>query len=138
MKMDGMSLVWGTNPVKVSFLFYLGFSIQQEEVRLCYTTDDIFTHFGHQIEVVEILSYCLKYLPRTENIYWGDWLGFGRTDIHQNTLTYVFLSQSQKLSCNSHISFCHQDGLLYAVCKPLTETFVDTSSVGSTLLIVSV
>ena len=76
---DGMSLVWGTNPVNGKFLFGTSFAFNKKKIRLCYTTDDIFTHFGHQIEVVEILSYCLKYLPRSENIYWVIF-GFGRTD----------------------------------------------------------
>ena len=131
MKMDGMSLVWGTNPANGKFFVCTKAAFNKKKVRLCYTTDDIFTHFGHQIEVVEILSYCLKYLPRTENIYWGDWLGFGRTDvITQNTLTYVFPEAiSQKLVIAPHTQvFVTQDGLLpNAVCKPLNETFVDTS-----------
>ena len=131
MKMDGMSLVWGTNPVNGKFFVCTKAAFNKKKIRLCYTTDDIFTHFGHQIEVVEILSYCLKYLPRTENIYWGDWLGFGRTDVlTQNTLTYVFPEAiSQKLVIAPHTQvFVTQDGLLSnAVCKPLTETFVDTA-----------
>ena len=131
MKMDGMSLVWGTNPTNGKFFVSTKAAFNKKKIRLCYTTDDIFTHFGHQIEVVEILSYCLKYLPRTENIYWGDWLGFGRTDvITQNTLTYVFPEAiSQKLVIAPHTQvFVTQDGLLSnAVCKPLTEIFVDTA-----------
>ena len=131
MKMDGMSLVWGTNPANGKFFVSTKAAFNKKKIRLCYTTDDIFTHFGHQIEVVEILSYCLKYLPRTENIYWGDWLGFGRTDvITQNTLTYVFPEAiSQKLVIAPHTQvFVTQDGLLSnAVCKPLTEIFVDTA-----------
>ena len=131
MKMDGMSLVWGTNPANGKFFVSTKAAFNKKKIRLCYTTDDIFTHFGHQIEVVEILSYCLKYLPRTENIYWADWLGFGRTDVlTQNTLTYVFPEAiSQKLVIAPHTQvFVTQDGLLSnAVCKPLTEIFVDTA-----------
>ena len=56
------------------------------------------------MEVFDILSHCLKYLPRTENIYWGDWLGFGRSHVvEQNTLTYVFAEKpEQKLIIAPH------------------------------------
>ena len=131
MKMDGMSLVWGTNPDNGKFFVCTKAAFNKKKIRLCYTTDDIFTHFGHQIEVVEILSYCLKYLPRTENIYWGDWLGFGRTNtLNPNTITYVFPEHiPQKMVIAPHTQvFITQDGLLSnAVCKPLTEIFVDTA-----------
>ena len=89
MKIDGMSLVWGTNPSNGKFFVCTKAAFNKKKVRLCYNTDDIYQHFGHQEEVSEILGYCLRYLPRTENIYWGDWLGFGRTQINQcKTLTY--------------------------------------------------
>lgn len=131
MKMDGMSLVWGTNPDNGKFFVCTKAAFNKKKIRLCYTTDDIFTHFGHQIEVVEILSYCLKYLPRTENIYWGDWLGFGRTNVlKQNTISYLFPQKiDQKLVIAPHTQvYITQDGLLSnAVCKPLTEIFVDTA-----------
>ena len=131
MKMDGMSLVWGTNPDNGKFFVCTKAAFNKKKIRLCYTIDDVFTHFGHQLEVVEILSYCLKYLPRTENIYWGDWLGFGRTDtLKSNTITYVFPEKiSQKMVIAPHTQvYITQDGLLSnAVCKPLTEIFVDTA-----------
>ena len=104
MKMDGMSLVWGTNPENGKFFVCTKAAFNKKKIRLCYTTDDIFTHFGHQIEVVEILSYCIKYLPRTENIYWGDWLGFGRTQLLKpNTISYLFPEKiSQKMVIAPH------------------------------------
>ena len=131
MKMDGMSLVWGTNPQNGKFFVCTKAAFNKKKIRLCYTIDDIFTHFGHQLEVVEILSYCIKYLPRTENIYWGDWLGFGRTSIlNPNTITYVFPEHIvQKMVIAPHTQvFVTQDGLLSnAVCKPLTEMFDNTA-----------
>ena len=127
MKMDGMSLVWGTNPANGKFFVCTKAAFNKKKIRLCYTIDDILTHFGHQIEVVDILSHCLKYLPRTENIYWGDWLGFGRTNtLNPNTITYVFPEHiPQKMVIAPHTQvFVTQDGLLSnAVCKPLTEIF---------------
>ena len=132
MKMDGMSLVWGTNPDNGKFFVCTKAAFNKKKIRLCYTIDDIMTHFGHQMEVVDILSHCLKYLPRTENIYWGDWLGFGRTNVlKQNTISYLFPEEiSQKLVIAPHTQvFITQDGLLCnAVCKPLTEIF-DNSTI---------
>ena len=129
MKMDGMSLVWGTNPANGKFFVCTKAAFNKKKIRLCYTTDDIFTHFGHQIEVVEILSYCLKYLPRTENIYWGDWLGFGRTNtLKPNTISYVFPENiSQKMVIAPHTVVNVQEEMWSSVCKPLTEIFVDTA-----------
>ena len=131
MKMDGMSLVWGKNPNNGRFFVCTKAAFNKKKIRLCYTTEDIDVHFGHQEEVAEILYYCLKYLPRTDNIYWGDWLGFGRTNVlKQNTISYLFPEKiDQKLVIAPHTQvFITQDGLLSnAVCKPLTEIFDDTA-----------
>jgi len=131
MKMDGMSLVWGTNPANGRFFVCTKSAFNKKKVRLCYTSDDIDTHFGHQEEVAEILYYCLKYLPKTDNIYWGDWLGFGRTDVlTQNTLTYVFSDViSQQLVIAPHTQVYVEDKMCDAVCVPLEEVFVDTDMI---------
>ena len=129
MKMDGMSLVWGTNPENGKFFVCTKAAFNKKKIRLCYTIDDILTHFGHQIEVVDILSHCLKYLPRTENIYWGDWLGFGRTNtLNPNTITYVFPEHiPQKMVIAPHTVVNVQEEMWSAVCQPLTEIFDDTA-----------
>ena len=133
MKMDGMSLVWGTNPQNGKFFVCTKAAFNKKKIRLCYNHDDLYKYFGHQMEVFDILSHCLKYLPRTENIYWGDWLGFGRSHVvEQNTLTYVFAEKpEQKLIIAPHTQvFLTQDNLLCnAVCKPLEEIFDDTNIV---------
>lgn len=128
MKMDGTSLVWGTNPLNGKFFVCTKAAFNKKKIRLCYTTEDIFTHFGHQIELVDVLSNCLKYLPRTENIYWGDWLGFGGVDTLQpNTLTYVFPEKiEQRLVIAPHTQVHVFDAMCDAVCVPLRESFVDT------------
>ena len=129
MKMDGMSLVWGTNPHNDQFFVCTKAAFNKKKDRKCYTTEDIFKHFGHQMEVVDILSHCLKYLPRTENIYWADWLGFGRTDvITQNTLTYVFDEAiDQKLVIAPHTQVHVTGEFCDAECVPLKDSFPDTA-----------
>ena len=129
MKMDGMSLVWGTNPENGKFFVCTKAAFNKQKIRLCYDHDDLYKFFGHQMAVFEILSHCLKYLPRTENIYWGDWLGFGRTHIvQQNTLTYVFAEKPmQKLIIAPHTKVTVTGKMCDAVCEPLEEIFDDTS-----------
>ena len=129
MKMDGMSLVWGTNPENGKFFVCTKAAFNKQKIRLCYDHDDLYKFFGHQMSVFEILSHCLKYLPRTENIYWGDWLGFGRTHVvQQNTLTYVFAEKPmQKLIIAPHTKVTVTGKMCDAVCEPLEETFDDTS-----------
>ena len=40
MKMDGMSLVWGTNPANGKFFVCTKAAFNKKKIRLCYTTDD--------------------------------------------------------------------------------------------------
>lgn len=131
MKMDGMSLVWGTNPANGKFFVCTKAAFNKKKIRLCYSQKDILTHFGHQMEVVDILSRCLAHLPRTKNIYWGDWLGFGKTDVFtQNTLTYVFDDAiEQELVIAPHTVVNVYAEMWENVCTPLTETFEDTDMV---------
>jgi len=131
MKMDGMSLVWGNNPANGKFFVCTKAAFNKKKIRLCYTQEDILTHFGHQMEVVDILSRCLKYLPRTGKIYWGDWLGFGKTDVFtQNTLTYVFPEAiDQQLVIAPHTVVNVYAEMWQNVCVPLTETLEDTDIV---------
>jgi hypothetical protein len=131
MKMDGMSLVWGTNPANGKWFVSTKSAFNKKKIKLCYTQEDILNHFGHQIEVVDILSHCLKYLPRTGKIYWGDWLGFGKTDtLTQNTLTYKFPNEiRQKLVITPHTIVNVYAEMWNSVCTPVTELFEDTDMV---------
>ena len=131
MKMDGMSLVWGTNPANGKFFVCTKAAFNKKKIRLCYTVEDILTHFGHQIEVVDILTNCLFHLPKTDKIIWGDWLGFGHTDVlTQNTLTYAFPEAiDQKLVIAPHTIVNVYAEFSDGVCEPLTDTLEDTKMV---------
>jgi len=131
MKMDGMSLVWGTNPANGKFFVCTKAAFNKKKVRLCYTVEDILNHFGHQIEVVDILTNCLFHLPKTDKIFWGDWLGFGHTDVlTQNTLTYVFPEViEQRLVIAPHTVVNVYAEFSDSVCEPLTEVLEDTDMV---------
>lgn len=91
-KIDGApSLVWGTHPENGKFFVSTKSAFNKKKIKVCYTQDDIFTHFGHQPNVAQILFKCLKYLPQTEGVFQGDFIGFGGQSTYKpNTITYKF------------------------------------------------
>lgn len=92
-KIDGApAIVWGTHPENGKFFVCTKAAFNKQKIRVCYTQDDIFTHFGHQPNVVKILIYCLDFLPRTEGVFQGDFVGFGSglDKFTPNTITYKF------------------------------------------------
>jgi hypothetical protein len=92
LKVDGSpSLVWGTDPSTGDFFVGTKSVWNKKKIKICYTQADVFALYGEQPALVEILCACLKYLPRTEKIYQGDWIGFGGSDEYTpNTITYKF------------------------------------------------
>jgi hypothetical protein len=91
-KMDGApAIVWGTNPENGEFFVGTKSVFNKKKIKICYTQNDITTLYGHQPNVVSILTACLAYLPRTDVVYQGDFIGFGGDDTYTpNTVTYVF------------------------------------------------
>jgi hypothetical protein len=131
MKMDGISLVWGTNPANGEFFVSTKSAFNKKKIRLCYTQEDIEFHFGHQPDLAQKLSFCLTYLPRTDNIYWGDFLGFGGTDTFQpNTIAYVFPEEIDSfLVIAPHTQVYVHNEMWDAICEPLQETFSDSAAI---------
>ena len=75
-KIDGApAIVWGTHPENGKFFVCTKAAFNKQKIRVCYNQDDIFTHFGHQPNVVKILIYCLDFLPKTEGVFQGDCIG---------------------------------------------------------------
>ena len=91
-KIDGSpAIVWGTNPENGNFFVGTKSVFNKVKIKICYTQEDVFALYGEQPALVEILSACLKYLPRTETIYQGDFIGFGGSNEYTpNTITYKF------------------------------------------------
>ena len=131
MKMDGTSLVWGTNPLNGKFFVCTKSAFNKQKIRLCYNSDDVYRHFGHQESLSEILKFCLEFLPRTDDIYWGDFLGFGGDDtLQSNTITYVFQEEiEQLLVIAPHTKVTVNDQFCNAICEPLKDSFVDTDAI---------
>jgi len=132
MKMDGISLVWGTNPANGEFFVCTKAAFNKQKIRLCYTQEDIDIHFGHQPDLADKLSFCLTHLPRTDNIYWGDFLGYGGTNILKpNTISYLFPEEIDAfLVIAPHTLVQPFDGpLCDAVCEPLYHVLDDTDAI---------
>jgi len=91
-KIDGApAIVWGKHPENGKFFVSTKSAFNKKKIKTCFTKQDVIQHFGHQKNVVTILINCLNYLPRTEGVYQGDFLGFGgNTSYKPNTIEYVF------------------------------------------------
>ena len=89
-KIDGSpAIVWGTHPVTHKFFVGTKSVFNKKLIKVNYTHNDI--DRNHKGYVAIVLHACLSNLPKTENIYQGDFLGFGGDNVFQpNTVTYVF------------------------------------------------
>ena len=130
-KMDGApAIVWGTNPENGKFFVCTKAAFNKKKVRLCYNEDDIFTHFGGQPRVTQILIYCLEFLPRTQRVYQGDWIGFGKglDTFKPNTITYKFpeIVRQEIIVCPH--TYYTGDRLPEMVAHPITSKFTSTKN----------
>ena len=90
LKIDGSpAIVWGTNPVSGNFFVGTKSVFNKVKLKINESHEDIdANHIGN---VAQILHCCLDSLPRTENIYQGDFIGFGGLNVYTpNTITYQF------------------------------------------------
>jgi len=131
-KMDGApAIVWGTNPENGKFFVCTKAAFNKKKIRLCYTEDDIFTHFGGQPRVTQILIYCLDFLPRTERVYQGDWIGFGKglDTFKPQLITYKFpeIVRQEIIVCPH--TYYTGDKLPEMVAHPITSKFASTKHV---------
>ena len=90
LKIDGSpSIVWGTNPATGNFFVGTKSVFNKVKLKINETHEDI--DANHSGNVAQILHCCLDSLPRTENIYQGDFIGFGGLNVYTpNTITYQF------------------------------------------------
>jgi len=93
-KIDGApAIVWGTNPENGQFFVGTKSVFNKKKIKICYTEADVFALYDEatHANLIEILCACLKYLPRTEYIIQGDFIGFGGSNEYKpNTVTYQF------------------------------------------------
>ena len=67
--------MWGTNPENGQFFVGTKSVFNKKKIMICYSPDDIEKFYGHNEAVQDILLACLDFLPRTEKIIQGDFIG---------------------------------------------------------------
>ena len=130
LKVDGSpSLVWGTDPSTGDFFVGTKSVFNKKKIKICYTQEDVFDLYGEQPELVEILCSCLKYLPQTEKIYQGDFIGFGGSDEYTpNTITYKFPEVvNEAIIIAPHTIYKAENDLREAIAYPLEFNFEETT-----------
>ena len=90
-KMDGApAIVWGTNPANGKFFVGTKSVFNKKKIKINYTHEDI--DQNHKGDVASILHDCLNYLPHTDHVFQGDFIGWGGgcDTFTPNTITYKF------------------------------------------------
>ena len=83
------AIIWGTNPATGNFFVGTKSVFNKVKLKINESHEDI--DANHSGNVAQILHCCLDSLPHTENIYQGDFLGFGGLNVYTpNTITYQF------------------------------------------------
>ena len=129
-KLDGApAIVWGTNPENGKWFVGTKSVFNKKRIKINYTTEDIIANHP-QIELRIILQSCLDLLPRTENIYQGDFLGFGGGSVYTpNTITYDFGEVVQSSLIVAPHTVYTGNIIKDTVASPLTETLESNDNV---------
>ena len=92
-KYDGSpAIVWGKNPATGNQFVGTKSVFNKFKIKINESHEDI--DRNHQGNVAEILHACFDYLPDSDRILQGDFIGFGgETDYTPNTVTYSFVSE---------------------------------------------
>jgi hypothetical protein len=133
-KIDGApAVVWGTNPANGKFFVGTKSVFNKVKIKICYTQEDVFALYDEttHASLIEILCACLKYLPRTETIYQGDFIGFGGSDEYTpNTITYKFPEiVRQTIIVAPHTCYYAESDIRDAVAMPDRAIWNDTETV---------
>jgi hypothetical protein len=133
-KIDGApAIVWGTNPENGKFFVGTKSVFNKKKIKICYTQEDVFALYDEatHASLIEILCACLKYLPRTETIYQGDFIGFGGSDEYTpNTITYKFSEiVRQTIIVAPHTCYYAESDIRDAVAMPDRAIWNDTEHV---------
>ena len=91
LKIDGTpSIVWGTNPETGNFFVGTKSVFNKIRKKINESYEDIERNHPNE-DLQNKLKACFDNLPRTDNIYQGDLIGFGGDDYYQpNTVGYLF------------------------------------------------
>ena len=130
-KIDGApSIVWGRNPATNRQFVGTKSVFNKKLIKICESTEDIDKYYTGSLR--HILYHCLSYLPITNNIYQGDFIGLGGAKNYRpNTITYKFPEQiDAKLVIAPHTQYhTETNNLRDAIASPLTNTLESNSFV---------
>jgi len=127
-KIDGApAIVWGKDPATGTFFVGTKAVFNKKKIRIAHSHQEIDLHY--EGEVNEILHACFDYLPRTDFIIQGDFIGFGGAHLYKpNAITYVFPSViSQNIVIAPHTYYLASKDLRDAEAYQLNFKLVDNS-----------
>ena len=126
-KIDGApAVVWGTNPATGRFFVGTKSVFNKVKIKINESHQDI--DANHTGEVATILHKCFDYLPRTEGIFQGDFIGLGGSDEYTpNTITYQFDGiVDAEIIVAPHTYYTAEKDLRDAIAHPMKFTITDT------------
>ena len=126
-KIDGApAIVWGRNPATGNFFVGTKSVFNKVKIKINESHADI--DANHAGEVAKILHACLDWLPNTDGIFQGDFIGFGgETEYTPNTITYQFSEViTQKIIIAPHTRYEANDDLRDSWAIPLTVNLGST------------
>ena len=126
-KIDGApAIVWGTNPATGNWFVGTKSVFNKVKIKINESHQDI--DANHEGNVADILHKCFDYLPRTEGIFQGDFIGFGGSDEYTpNTITYQFDEViSEEIIMAPHTFYIADDDLRNAIAFPMKFIITDT------------
>jgi len=129
-KIDGApAIVWGRNPATGNFFVGTKSVFNKVKIKINESHEDV--DANHEGNVAQILHCCLDSLPRTDDIYQGDFIGFGGLcEYTPNTLTYQFPEiVTQSIIIAPHTRYEANDDLRDSWAIPLTVNLESTDSV---------
>ena len=130
-KIDGApAIVWGTDPENGRFFVGTKSVFNKKKIKICYTENDIVNYYPDQISLQVILKNCLEFLPRTKNIYQGDFIGYGGASRYKpNTITYDFGKiVEESIIVAPHTAY-YGNTIQSCSCAPLNTTLDSTEDV---------
>lgn len=120
-KMDGSpAVVWGTNPANGQFFVGTKAVFNKKKIRIAHSHEEIDQFY--EGNVANVLHECFDYLPRTEDIIQGDFIGFGgESEYTSNIITYQFPDViTHKIIIAPHTCYEANDDLRDSWAIPLT------------------
>ena len=132
LKIDGApAIVWGTNPATGNFFVGTKSVFNKKKLKINESHTDIDRNHPDE-DLAEKLHTCFDYLPRTDEIYQGDFIGYGGDHTYQpNTLVYSFdnVIEHEIIIAPHTVYDCPTGKLSEAIASSLDYNLPDDSNV---------